>query len=408
MAKRKRDALTDVQIRKAKPREKPYKLADGRGLYLYVKPNGSRLWRMDTHVSGRWNTLSFGEYPLISLREARDKRDESLKLKLEGRDPALVRRAIKKAQASDQMTFEVVAREWHGKNLEIWTRGNGERILRWLEKDVFPYLGSRPIAQLVAMDVLPVCQRIEARGARDTAHRVLQTISCVFRFAVVTGRATGDPTSSLRGALAPHRPKHRATLIEMNEIGMLLRAMDNYQGDPVTRVALRLTPLLMLRPGELRRLEWSEINLETSMIKIPAEKMKMRSPHLVPLSRQAVTLLKEILPLTGDGSYVFPSARKDGRSMSENTIRSALIRLGYKGDEQTAHGFRAMASTILNEQGFHPDAIERQLAHSERNKVRAAYNHAEHLPERRRMMQDWADCLDRLREDKSDPRKSQS
>ena len=397
MAKRKRDALTDIQVRQAKPREKQYKLVDGRGLYLLVRPTGTKTWRMDTMSNGRWITLTFGEYPLFTLKEAREKRDNTLKQKAEGRDPVTVRKAMKAAQAADESTFEVVAREWHAKNLATWTPGNGKRILCWLQKDVFPYIGTLPVADLKARDILAVCKKIEDRGAKDTAHRILQTIGCVFRYAVATDRAMGDPTPALRGALAPHRPKNRATLLEPMAIGVLLRAMESYQGDPVTRAALQLTPLVMLRPGELRSLEWREIDWEQALARIPAEKMKMRSPHIVPLSRQALAILESIRPLTGEGKYIFPSARKDGRCMSENTVRSALIRLGYSGDEQTAHGFRAMASTILHEQGFKSDAIERQLAHSERNKIKGAYNHAEHLPDRRLMMQSWADYLDTLK-----------
>lgn len=395
---KKRDALNDVRIRMAKPKEKPYKMADGGGLYLFVTPAGGKLWRMDQrNDQGRWNTLSLGAYPQLSLAEARGKREEVKKQRSVGRDPAAVNRILKIAQGAKESSFEVVAREWHAKNLQIWTPRHGERVMKRLCKEIFPYIGTRTVQDLTAPEILEVCKRVEDRGFRGTAHRVLQTVGTIIRYAAATGRATSDPTTFLRGALAPYRERNRPAVTNPKEIALLLRALDSYRGDPVTRAALRLTPLLMLRPGKLRHLEWSEIDVEAAEIRIPAEKMKMRSPHIVPLARQALAVLSEIRQLTGQGRYVFPSARKDGKAMSDNTVRSALIRLGYTGDVQTAHGFRATASTRLNEMGYHRDAIERQLSHAERNRVRAAYNHAEYLSDRRRMMQDWADYLDKLR-----------
>ncbi|MBP7867808.1 MAG: integrase arm-type DNA-binding domain-containing protein [Acidobacteria bacterium] len=352
MPKTKREVLTELRIRAIKPGTKPIKVTDGQGLYLLVTPNGSKLWRMGFVFAGRNKSLSFGEYPLISLKEARNKRDEARRLLKEGHDPAAMKQAKKAARVADENTFEVIAREWHLRNSGIWTPLHCSRIIRWLEKDVFPYIGDRAIKDLNAPDVLTVCRRIEKRTVY-TAHRLLQIIGAVFRYAVATGRAVSDPSGALKGALAPHREKNHATLVDPKAIGELLRAMDGYHGDPVTRAALRLTPLVMLRPGELRHLEWGEIDLDAPEIRIPAGKMKMRSLHVVPLSRQAVAVLREVQCLTGEAKHVFPSARKDGRPMSENTVRSALIRLGYTGEEQTAHGFRAMASTILNEQGFH-------------------------------------------------------
>lgn len=254
------------------------------------------------------------------------------------------------------------------------------------------------MGKLTSPEILSVCHRVEAKSAY-TAHRVLQLFGKVFRFAVAKGLVGVNPALGLSDVLTPHQEEHRATLTDPKAIGILLRAMDGYTGDILTRAALRLTPYLILRPGELRSLEWAMIHFDVPEIRFPGKRMKMKTlpPHIVPLARQAVEVLMDIHPVTGKGRYVFPSVRKDGRPMSENTVRSALIRLGYRGDEQTAHGFRAMADTLLNEMGFNRDAIERQLAHGERNKVRAAYNHAEHLPERRRMMQKWADYLDKLR-----------
>lgn len=397
---KKRNALVDVQLRAAKAKEKPYKMADGSGLYLYVTPGGGKFWRMDYRNDlGKWQTLSFGEYPLISLQEAREKRDDTRKMKREGRDPVTVRRAVRAARVADANTFEVVCREWHGINRGVWSQTYGDRVLSWMERDAFPYIGAVPVRELTAPQVLDVCRRVEGRGLRETAHRVLQVVGAVCRFAVATGRAVGDPTSALSEALAPAQVQHRAAVTDPKEIGILLRAMDSYRGDVVTKAALRLTPLAMLRPGELRRLEWSEVDLEAAEVRIPAAKMKMKTPHIVPLSRQALAVLRDIHATTGHGKYVFPSQRQKAQCLSENTVRSALIRLGYTGDEQTAHGFRHMASTVLNEQGYNRDVIERQLSHEDRNKVRRTYNYAEYLPERRKMMQDWADYLDGLRND---------
>ncbi|MBP7868241.1 MAG: tyrosine-type recombinase/integrase [Acidobacteria bacterium] len=392
-----RDALTDVKVRQAKPKDKPYKLLDGGGLFLWVTPKGSKLWRKNFLIDGRWNTLSFGAYPTVSLKEAREKRSEADKIRAGGGDPSKEKKARKAAREADQMTFEVVARELHAQKAGHWTALSSRRFLRWMERDVFPSLGALPVRDRIeARDILEVCRRVEQKSAYS-AHRILGYIGSVMRYAVATGRASWDPTSALRGALKPHREKHLAAITDPREIGKLLQALDGYSGYPATRAALRLSPLLMLRPGEVRRLEWAHVDLDNAEIRIPAEKMKMRRLHIVPLSRQAVGILREIQPLTGSDRYVFPSARGDGRPMSENTVRAALIHLGYPGDVQTAHGFRSMASTLLNEMEYPGDAVERQLAHANRDKVKAAYDHAEHLSKRRRMMQDWADHLDRLK-----------
>ncbi len=391
--------LTDTTIKSAKPKEKPYRLADEKAMYLEIMPNGSKYFRMKYRFEGKEKRLAFGVYPETSLRDARDKRDQARKQLAQGIDPGENRKAMKAAQMADGETFEVVAREWHGKLRANWTPEHGERILRRLEADIFPWLGKRPIREITAPELLACLRRIESRGALDTAHRAHQNCGQVFRYAVATGRAERDPSPDLRGALPPARDKHHASITEPKAIGELLRAIEGYQGAFVTKAALGLAPLLFVRPGELRKAEWAEIDMEKAEWRIPGEKMKMRDPHIVPLCTQAVAILTELQALTGRGRYVFPSARTPhgDRCMSENAVLAALRRMGYGKDEMTGHGFRSMASTLLNEQGWHRDAIERQLAHAERDNVRAAYNYAEHLPERRKMMQAWADYLDSLK-----------
>lgn len=389
--------LTDTAVRKAKPNPKPYKLADERGMYLEVMPNGSKYWRMKYRHSGKEKRLALGVYPDVSLADARDRRDQARKQLANGVDPGAAKQAAKRtAKAETQDSFEALAREWFAKYSPSWAAGHSEKIIRRFERDIFPWIGSRPIAQITAPDLLAVLRRIESRGAIDTAHRAHQNCGQVFRYAVATGRAERDPSGDLRGALSPSRKRHHASITDSKEIGALMRAIDSYQGSFVTKCALRLAPRLFVRPGELRKAEWSEFDLDNSEWRIPAEKMKMRVPHIVPLSAQALAVLRELYALTGDGQYAFPGARSSTRPMSENTVNGALRRLGYGKEDLTGHGFRSMASTLLNEQGWHRDAIERQLAHAERDSVRAAYNYAEHLPERRKMMQHWADYLDAL------------
>lgn len=389
-------ALTDIQVRNAKPREKAYKLGDERGLYLLVHPNGSRYWRQKYRFHGKERTLAHGVYPDVSLKDAREARDDARKLLAKKIDPQAVKRSEKLAE---QHSFEAIAREWFDKFSKNWAPTHSSKIIGRLEKDVFPYVGNLPITKLGAPELLRVLRRVEHRGANDSAHRIRQTAGQVFRYAISTGRAERDPSQDLRGALAPAKQAHFGTVTEPKAIGALLRALDGYEGSHITRCALQLAPLVFVRPGELRHAEWSEIDLDAAEWRIPAEKMKAGQPHIVPLSTQAVAILRDIAPLTGSGRYVFPSVRTRKRPMSENTVTAALRRLGYESGQMTGHGFRSMASTILNEQGWHQDAIERQLAHAERNQVRAAYNYAEHLPERRRMMQAWADYLEGLKVD---------
>jgi integrase len=385
--------LSDTATRNAKPKDKPYKLADEKGLYLLIKPAG-KYWRLDYRFDGKRKTLALGVYPDISLKEAREKRDEARKQIAQGVDPSAERKATKTAQTE---SFEAVAREWFAKFAPSWAESHSDKIMRRLERDVFPWIGARPVREITAPELLAVLRRIETRGALETAHRAHQNCGQVFRYAVATGRAERDPSADLRGALPPADEKHHASITDPKAIGALLRAMDSYQGAFVVRCALRLAPLVFVRPGELRGGEWSEIDLDGAEWRIPAHRMKMRETHIVPLSVQAVAILRELHPLTGTGRYLFPSERTDARPISENTVNAALRRLGYSKDEMTGHGFRSMASTLLNEQGWHRDAIERQLAHAERNAIRATYNYAEHLPERRRMMQAWADYLDGLK-----------
>lgn len=389
--------LKDVTIRNVKPKERAYKLADEKGLFLFVKPNGSKSWRFKYRFAGKEKLLSIGLYPEVSLAYAQDARDKARKLLIEKIDPALTKQASKRAaKLTAENSFESIAREWFIKHSSKWTPSHGERIIRRLEKDIFPWLGRRPIIEMTAEELLNTLRRIESRGAIETAHRARQNCGQVFRYAIATGRAEQDVTLGLRGALPPAKKRHHASIIKPQAIGELLRAISDYQGYFVTKCALRLAPLVFVRPVELRKAEWFEFNFEVSEWRIPAEKMKMRVTHIVPLSKQAISILEELRPLTGDGKYVFPGIRSPKRPMSENTVLAALRRLGYSKAEMTGHGFRSMAATLLNEQGWNRDAIERQLAHAERNNVSAAYNYAEYLPERRKMMQHWANYLDEL------------
>jgi integrase len=396
--------LTDLKARNAKPTSKLYRLADEKGMYLEVTPTKAKYWRLKYRLGGKEKRLALGVYPEVTLAAARAKRDDARRQLASGVDPAVHRRLTKHLAATAAAdSFEAVAREWHAKQAPAWVPSHGDRILRRLERDIFPYLGSRPTGQIDAPELLPVLRRIESRGAVETAHRALHNCSQVFRYAIVTGRAKRDPAQDLRGALAPVVERHHASIKEPKAIGQLMRAITGYQGTPVARAALRLAPLVFVRPGELRKTEWTELDVEALLgnstdaeWRIPAARMKMREQHIVPLSAQSAALFRELHAITGAGRYVFPGARSNKRPMSENTVNAALRRLGYGKDDMTGHGFRSMASTLLNEQGWNRDAIERQLAHAERDNVRGAYNFAEYLPERRRMMQAWADYLDQL------------
>ena len=390
--------LTDTALRNAKPGLKARRIYDSGGLYVEVAPAGGKWFRFKYHFGGKERRLSLGVYPDVSLAQARERRDEARRLLAEGTDPSTVRKAAKAEQQAQAETFELVARQWHEKFTPSWTPGHAARILTSLSQDAFPWLGHRPIREILPPEILSVARRVESRGAVETAHRLVGNIGMVFRYAVASGLADSDPTRDLRGALSPTNEKHHASVTDPKAVADLLRAIESYSGSLVTRCALRLAPLVFVRPGELRHAEWSEINTDAAEWRIPAHKMKMRTQHIVPLSKQALAVLGELRPLTGSGDYLFPSERTTERPMSENTVNAALRRLGYTKEEMTGHGFRSMASTLLNELGWNRDAIERQLAHAERNNVRAAYNYAEFMPERRKMMQAWADNLDALRE----------
>lgn len=391
-------ALTDTAIKNAKPADKPYKMTDGRGLYLLVNKN-RKYFRWDYRYGGKRKTFALGVYPDVGLRAAREKHEDMRRLLSQGIDPMEHKKEIRAQMYEEsRCSFELIAREWYFKNKSVWTEKHAQTIISRLENNIFPWLGGKDVGSITAPVLLECLRRIEERGAVETAHRVKQICGQVFRYAIATGRAERDPSFDLRGALAPTRTKSMATITDPEKIGELMRAIDGYQGSIITRCALKFAPLTFVRPGELRHAEWTEMSLEECEWKIPSEKMKMRMAHIVPLSSQAKTVLEEIRPLTGNGKYVFPSLRSGSRPMSNNTILAALRNMGYTKEEMTGHGFRAMASTLLHEQGWPSDVIERQLAHRERNSVKAAYNHAQYLTERRRMMQAWADYLDFLRE----------
>ncbi len=390
-------SLNDTQLRNLKPSGKIEKYSDGGGLYLHLSAAGGKLWRLAYRFDGKQKTMSFGAYPTVSLKDAREKRDECKSLLAKGIDPSLHKKATKAACiAETACAYEIIAREWHAKHAPNWTESNAERVLARQEKDVFPFIGKRPIAQISAPELLTVLRKVETRGALDTAHRIMQDSSRIFRYAIATGRAERDPAADLKGALPPPRKGHFATIVDVKEIGQLLRDIDAYTGNVVVRAALRLAPHVFVRPGELRKAEWAEFDLEHAEWRIPAKRMKMRVLHIVPLSQQALGILHDLHPYSSDGQYLFPSVRAKSAPISDMTLLAGLRRLGYGPDQMTVHGFRSLASTLLNEQGYNKDWIERQLAHGERNSVRASYNYAEYLPERRKMMQDWGDFLDSL------------
>lgn len=385
--------LTAATIRSAKPG----KLFDGGGMFLDVRDTGARYWRMKYRHAGRERLLSFGVFPEVSLAEARKRRDDARASIRDGVDPATVQRAKRLARRQgDADSFGAVAAEWLDKQRAHKLAPITAAKAEWMF-GLVPSLRSLPLAEIGPPQVLAALRRIEANGRIETAHRVKQRIGQVFRYAVATGRATRDPTADLRGALAPVVTRSHSAITDPSQVGDLLRALHGYVGQPTTAAALKLAPMLFVRPGNLRAMEWSELQLSDAMWRIPAGKMKMREAHAVPLPSQAVAILRELHALTGRGRYCFPSLRSADRPMSENTVNVALRRLGFDGDTMTGHGFRALASTRLNELGWAPDIIERQLAHAERNKVRATYNRAAYMSERTRMMQAWADYLDGLR-----------
>jgi integrase len=385
--------LSDVKIRNAKPRQKPYKLADGEGMFLLVHPNGGKYWRFKYRFAGRERILALGVYPDVSIGDARERRAEARRALATGSDPSETKKRAKlQSAAVTGHTFETIAREWYAQNEHRWVSRYSTTMLHRLEKYMFPRLGERPIADIDAPELLSVLRLVEKSGALDLAKRLLQVCGQIFMYAIATGRADRNPVPDLRGALKTPVQTHYAYL-KATELPEFLARLDGYDGAVQTKVALRLLLLTFVRTTELRGAEWAELDLDKAEWRIPAERMKMKDEHIVPLSRQAVEALRELQRLTGNRQHLFPNQHKPSAFMSENTMLYALYRMGYHS-RTTGHGFRSTASTILNENGFMPDVIERQLAHSERSKVRAAYNHAQYLPERRRMMQWWADYLD--------------
>ncbi|OXJ19416.1 integrase arm-type DNA-binding domain-containing protein [Burkholderia sp. AU6039] len=398
--------LTDTAIKNAKPAYKPVRLFDGGGLYLEVAPSGGKWWRLKYRFGGKEKRISLGVYPDVPLKEARERRDKARALLEAGADPGEAKKAEKRAaRLSTENSFEAVAREWHAKYASSWSASHGARLLRRLEVDAFPWIGGKPIAELAPPDVLDVLRRVEKRGALETAHRLHANVGQVCRYAVATGRAARDVTADLRGALPPVQQEHMAAITDPKQVAELLRAIDGYQGTLPVSCALRLAPLLFQRPGELRAAEWVEFDLEASTWEIPSDRMKRTKQgkaaggaHIVPLPTQAVAILRELQPLTGNGRLLFPSVRTKDRPMSDNTVNAALRRLGYDGDTMTGHGFRAMARTILDEVlGVPAPIIEAQLAHTVKDPLGRAYNRTAHLQQRREMMQKWADYLDRLK-----------
>ncbi len=397
--------LNDTQIRSAKPKDKPYKLFDGGGLFLLISPSGGKLWNLKYRYEGHERKISLGAFPALSLAEARRKRDEIKARMAHGIDPAVARKTEKVSQ-SGEGSFEYVAREWHKKFSPTWSASHGTKLFRRLELYVFPWVGSRPVGEITGPELLnSVLRRIEERGHRETAHRALQICGQVFRYAVQTGRAERDPSVDLRGAIPPPNAKHFASITDPEKIGLLMQAIRNYSGSFITRSAMMLATLVFLRPGEVRKAEWSEFNIENAEWRIPIARMKrtkkekdanITEVHIVPLARQAIAILQELYPLSGRGRFLFPGLRSQDRPISDATLINALRRMGYTGEEMTVHGFRHMASTLLHELGFPSHLIEKQLSHADRNRIRAVYNYAEYLPDRRKMMQAWADYLDKL------------
>lgn len=393
-------ALTDPKIKQAKPKEKDYKLSDSKGLYLLVSKTGAKYWRLKYRFLKKEKVLALGVYPTVTLKQARKACDTAKEQLEQGIDPAQARKA-KKAQLTETQSnnLETLTREWHLQQTKKWSQSYSEKVLRSVERDLFPHLGTLPLDSITPPQLLAVLRRVEGRGATESAHRLKQTVGQVFRFAVATGRAQRDITPDLRGALATHIKQHFPAITEPVKVGRLLIMLDSYEGTATVRAALKLAPLVFVRPKELRHAEWQEIDFDKKEWRIPAAKMKMGVDHIVPLSRQALEVLEEQRCITGHWSgYVFPSGRSPRRPMSDNAILSAFRNMGISKDEMTGHGFRAMARTILDEVlGERVELIEHQLAHAVKDSLGRAYNRTTHLPQRQKMMQRWADYLDDLR-----------
>jgi integrase len=393
--------LNDKTISAARAQDKDYKLSDGDGLFLLVKANGSKLWRMKYRVGSKEKLLSFGQYPLVTLKEARDRTFEARKLLAGGIDPSDAKKAAKTVRESEVTeTVEQIAREWFDKFSTQWAPGHASKIIRRLERDLFPHLGKNEIKGVMPVGLLAVLRRVEARGAVETAHRLMNNCGQVWRYAVATGRAERDITGDLKGALAPVKGVHLGAITDPCEIGALLRNIEEYKGSDVVRLALQIAPLVFVRPGELRQAKWCEIDIDKREWTIPAEKMKGRRPHVVPLSTHAMTIIEDLKKISGDSEYLFPTPQSKTRCLSDAALLSALRRMGYSKEEMTAHGFRAMASTNLEQLGYDVRIIELQLAHADGNEVRAAYKRDTsrlQIEQRAKMMQGWANYLDGLR-----------
>lgn len=389
-------ALSEFAVRKAKPREKAYKLTDGGGLYLHVQPGGSKLWRMKYRYLGKEKLLSFGPYPAISIADARRKRDEAKKLLVEGSDPAAKKKQVRlSAEAKARQTFGLLADEYLEQHCARGAASSTIKKTTWLLKDLASSLAERPIHEITSAEILALLRLIEKSGRRETARRLRGTISSVFKLAIVTLRAKSDPTVPLHGALLPPKVEGRAAITDEREFGRLLRSIDDYDGWPTIKAALQFLILTCVRPGEVRGATREEFDLHNTVWHIPASRMKMRQPHDVPLSGQAIAIITDIWPFSEGGKLVFPSIRSKHRPLSENAFNSALRRMGYGKDEVTAHGFRVTVSSILNSRGYDPDVIEAVLAHQDRNSIRRTYNRATYWDQRVVLMQDWADLLEK-------------
>lgn len=390
--------LTTFLIKSAKPKEKPYKLFDGNGLYLFVTPTGGKHWYIKYRFEDKEKKISLGAFPAVSLSLAREKLAEVKEMIVHKTDPMAARKTARTELTEETTnTFKNIINEWYKQQETTWTAGHAQKIRSRIDKDILPFIGERPIKRIKAPDILELLRRVESRGAIETAHRIKTVISQVFRYAIATNRAEADPTINLKGALQPVNEKHYAAITEPNEVGELLRAIDGYQGYFSVKCALQLAPLLFVRPGELRQAEWKDIDLEKCEWSFTVSKTKQ--PHIVPLSVQAVEILETLYQLTGQGRYLFPSARTTDRPMSNNTINAALRRMGFEKTVMTGHGFRAMARTILDEVlQVRPEYIEHQLGHAVRDPLGRAYNRTSHIEERKKMMQKWSDYLEGLKE----------
>jgi len=390
--------LSDIKIRSTAVTNKTQRLFDGGGLYIEITPKGSKYWRLKYRFLKKEKRLALGVYPTVTLKMAREKAADAKRLLAEGIDPGQYKKSMKATQLEISMnSFEAVAREWHSKQVRIWTARHSIGVMKRLELNIFPWLGKRAVSEITPKEVLSVIRRIEERGALHTAHRALSSCSQVFRYAVSTGKAPADPCRDLRGTLPPEKVQHRAAITDPVKVGELLRTIDTYEGSMIVKYAMRLAPLVFVRPGELRKAEWNDIDFEKAEWRFKVTKTD--TDHIVPLSRQSIEILEEIKPLTGTGQYVFPSARSSRRPMSDNAVLAAFRRMGIEKHEMTGHGFRAMARTILDEMlGFRPDFIEHQLAHAVRDPNGRAYNRTAHLAERKKMMQEWANYLDNLKD----------